>query len=130
MNRVPSGNFQIWETETFSDARGKLGSINIESLPFISRRFFWLFDIPVGETRGNHGHFKSNQFVCCLSGFITIEVFPPAMASTLIELRAGESIFIPVRHWIRIAFHETASVCGVFADTEYDPTDVFDEPIA
>ena len=130
MNSVPLGNLQVWETEIYSDARGKLGSIDINNLPFVPKRFFWLFDIPLGETRGNHGHFISNQFVCCLSGFITIEVCPPAKTSTLIELRAGESIFIPVRHWIRIAFLELGSVCGVFADTDYDPTDVFDEPIA
>jgi hypothetical protein len=130
MNRISQGNWQVWKTQIFSDSRGKLGSIETKHLPFEPKRLFWLFEVSPGETRGNHGHFECNQFICCLSGHISLKICPPASASTVIELRAGESLFIPVRHWISISFQEAGTVCGVFADTDYDPTDVFDEPIA
>jgi len=129
MNRNRQGNWQVWQTEIFTDARGKLGSIEINKLPFAPKRLFWLFDVPLGETRGNHGHFKSNQFVCCFSGNINIEICAPALAPAFIVLCAGESIYVPVRHWMSIGFQQAGTVCAVFADTDYDPTDVFDEPI-
>lgn len=51
------------------DLRGVLSFAEIEqSLPFIPKRYFVIFDVPSQEVRGEHAHRTLHQFLVCVKG--------------------------------------------------------------
>lgn len=53
----------------FLDARGALtvGQIG-DGLPFVPRRYFLIFDVPMGQLRGAHAHRSMHQLLVCVRG--------------------------------------------------------------
>ena len=52
-----------------SDRKGNLTVVqNGETLPFDVKRVYYLYDVPGGESRGAHAHYKDSQFRIAASG--------------------------------------------------------------
>ena len=54
------------------DRRGELTFAEVGAhLPFTPKRYFSIFDVPEGATRGGHAHRTLHQFIVCLRGSVT-----------------------------------------------------------
>ncbi len=128
-----SSNFEdygIIEVDQVRDSRGLLKVLQSSKIPFPVRRIFWITDVPESEIRGKHGHFETQQLLCAISGRITLEVFPPyAHASLSFNLSEREAFFLPPGHWVSMIFSSPSDILMVAADRDYNPSDVFSEPI-
>ena len=130
MSKLIDSFFQGPMLKSHMDKRGNLAVLNFRDIPFEPKRLFWISNVPCGTSRGHHGHHKGKQFLVCQEGQTQIKVWPPrAEKATEISLVAGDNFFLPAEHWIEMKFMTEGTVLLVIADREYDPRDLFTEPI-
>ena len=112
------------------DSRGVLKVLQGSNFPFTVKRIFWITDVPKFEVRGKHGHFETQQLLFSILGRITLEVIPPnGLESIIVTLDGREAFYLPPGHWVSMVFSTPDDILMVAADREYDPTDVFLEPL-
>ena len=58
----------IQKIKSFTDERGNLLPIEFSQLDFDPKRIFVVNDVPVGDVRGNHAHYKTKQYLICTKG--------------------------------------------------------------
>ena len=114
---------------THSDERGGLGVAEFANLPFIPRRFFWLFGVTAGETRANHGHRECDQFVFVQQGSVSGFTLDSAGGRFDFSLDVAEFVYVPVRHWLQLSEFSPNSVIGVLASHPFDAEEYIDSPL-
>ena len=66
---------RIIDLKKIQDPRGNLtpieGGVDV---PFEIKRIFYLYDVPGGESRGAHAHYKDSQFLIAASGAFEVMV--------------------------------------------------------
>jgi dTDP-4-dehydrorhamnose 3,5-epimerase-like enzyme len=110
------------ELEKFSDPNGSLTPIEGERhVPFIIRRAFYFYDVPVGENRGRHAHRQQHQVVTCLAGGFDV-LLDDATRHQLVHLsRPWRALYVPPLLWTSQVNFDGGTVGLVLA------SDVFDE---
>jgi len=108
----------------YSDERGSLVPVDISSLPFVPKRFFYVTNVPSGFIRGEHGHFKCKQYYICLAGRIEVTVYD-GFKEEKFMLISGESIFIDKGVWSSEKFTDRSDVLLVMCSEKYDQKDYF-----
>jgi len=63
-----NADIQILEIPKIQDRRGNLSVIEGMTIPFVSKRVYYLYDVPSGSKRGGHAHKKQQEFLIALSG--------------------------------------------------------------
>lgn len=107
----------------FKDQRGSLGVAELRSLVrFPVERLFWINDVPPHALRGGHAHKLCNQFMICLSGRISIEVYDGDVEQT-VSLPAGCGVHIPPAIYATERFEQPSSLLAVLCDLPYDKND-------
>jgi oxalate decarboxylase/phosphoglucose isomerase-like protein (cupin superfamily) len=116
------------DLSSFADHRGRLATIDLSSeVPFVVRRVFWIFDVPVGTSRGGHAHKACSQFVVCGSGGAVLTISNSGVQTT-VRLKAGSGILIPPMTFLEIVFEQECSLVLVFCDKPYDSGDyIYDQ---
>lgn len=116
-------DLQVKSFKQFRDERGVLVPMEIASLiPFALARFFWVFDVPVGISRGAHAHRKCHQFYVCASGAISVEAYDGESEAKL-HLTAGDGLYVPPPIFTTEIFEERNSILLVFCDRLYEAED-------
>ena len=60
---------KLFEQHIYGDERGKLISIEERrNVPFSIKRAFFIYDVPHDQTRGEHAHVKTKQYISALNG--------------------------------------------------------------
>lgn len=106
------------------DLRGRLVAGEFgPQIPFTSKRFFMVFDVPGKEVRGEHAHHRCQQFLICIRGSISV-VVDDGTTSEEIELREPSlGLFVPAMTWaVQFKYSEDA-VLLVFASEHYGADD-------
>lgn len=112
------------------DSRGILKVLQGSEIPFPVKRIFWITDVPEFEVRGKHGHYEGKQLLFSILGNITLEIMPPNSSNTIkVTLNGQESFFLPPKHWVSMTFSSPDDILMIAADRDYDPNDVFLEPL-
>lgn len=62
----------IIEIHSHADARGALSVVENGFLPFDIRRVYYLYGVPIGAIRGEHGHKRLEQLIICMHGRVDI----------------------------------------------------------
>src|SRR6266496_945185 len=63
------GAVRLYELPLIQDRRGSLSYAQYdETLPFLPKRCFVVFDVAEGQTRGGHAHRTVHQFLICVKG--------------------------------------------------------------
>lgn len=114
---------KIMDVACFSDARGRLGVIEDSSLPFDIKRIYYLFDIPMGAVRGEHGHKKLEQFMICMNGVCEVTFNDGTRQYTFTLDTPSQGILVPPGLWRSIKFKEPSSVLCVLASQPYEDND-------
>lgn len=112
--------------KTFHDKRGNLAVINFNELPFIPVRLFFVNNVPKHSIRGEHAHFKTEQYLICYSGEILVYTFDGNEEKKTI-LYAGDFIFIDKMIWSSIKYLTNNCVLLVLANTPYDKSDYIED---
>ena len=118
-----------------ADERGTLtaGEYPV-SLPFEVRRFFLVKDVPTGDTRGNHAHWKCHQLLVCTAGRVEVIIRARDGSKTVINLdNADRGLHIPPLVWAQQRYLTPDAMLLVFASHEYENSDYirdFEEYVA
>src|SRR5262245_32755466 len=114
----------------FSDPRGVLVPIELlQSIPFKVVRFFWIYNVPAGATRGSHAHKACHQYMTCAVGSVQVDAFD-GQAERVITLTAGQAVHVPPAILTAERFHTLESVLMVFCDRPFEADDYLDDRAA
>ena len=111
--------------ENFSDNRGDLRPLDFDRLPFLPKRLFIVSNVPKGETRGCHAHFKTRQFLICLEGEIEV-ILDDGKTKSSITLTPAEGVYVPELVWDSQIFKTDNDILLVLASTHYNKSDYID----
>lgn len=117
---------RVYTLEIHTDMRGSLIAGEFSSnkdLPFIPKRYFVLFDIPTKKVRGEHAHKKSEQFLICINGSVSIMVDDGKKRAEIILDKKNKGLYIPPKIWAsQYNFSENAVLLCLASD-KYDSSD-------
>lgn len=100
---------------------------NNTDIPFETKRIFYLYDIPGGESRGAHAHKECHQLLIAASGSFEV-LLDDGNAKRLIQLnRPFMGLHIPPGVWASEINFSSGSICLVLASHEYDEADYLRE---
>ena len=109
----------------FSDLRGKLtaGELPGEAVPFEMRRWFFVYDVPSREVRGEHAHRVCHQFLICVSGQVRVAVDDGENRGDAVLDAPTVGLYVPPRVWASQYRYDPSAVLLVLASHPYDPDD-------
>lgn len=119
---VPGVRF--YALRAFEDMRGSLavGEIH-QDLPFAPKRFFYVYNVPSREVRGEHAHKECQQFLLCVSGSCRVLVDNGAQRQEFTLDSPSKGLFMPSMVWGTQYQYSPDAVLLVFASHAYDPED-------
>lgn len=119
MKHIP----RLIDRNCFRDKRGGLCVLEGDDLPFAIQRVYYLFDVPFGAIRGEHGHKKLEQLIICMNGICDITLNDGYRSYEYRLERPTEVLYIPAGMWRQLHFREPSTVCCVLASAPYDKED-------
>src|SRR5512132_2038409 len=103
-----------------SESRGSLTFGEYDAhLPFIPRRFFLVFDVPAGETRGRHAHHRVTQALVCTSGRVVVAVDDGQRRDEIMLDSPARALVVPPLVWATQTF-AAGAVLLVLCSESYD----------
>lgn len=109
-----------------SDPRGNLSFIESNRhIPFDIKRVYYLYDVPGGESRGEHGHRELQQLILALSGSFEIELDDGENKVSYVLNRSYQGLYVPPMMWRKLYNFSSGSVCMVLASEFYSEDDYF-----
>jgi hypothetical protein len=123
-NRTTVFDCSILHLPKIETIRGNITSINnLKEIPFSTKRIFFLFDIPGGESRGAHAHKECHQFLIAASGSFEV-LLDDGSSKKMVQLnRPFMGLHILPGIWASEMNFSSGSICLVLASHEYDETD-------
>lgn len=105
------------------DARGSLGVIEQADLPFQVQRVYYLFDVPIGAVRGEHGHKQLEQLMICMHGRLEVTLNDGSGQFHFTLDTPASALHVPPGLWRSLKFLEPGTVVCVLASRPYEKND-------
>ena len=114
----------LHQMNRFKDMRKNLsvGEFS-KDIPFEPKRYFLVFNVPSEKTKGEHAHYKCQQFLICVKGCCAVVVDDGKSQSELILDSPDVGIYLPPLTWGIQYKYSSDPVLLVFASENYDPID-------
>ena len=96
---------------------------NNKEIPFITKRIFYLYDIPGGESRGAHAHKECHQFLIAASGSFEVKLNDGKVIKTVMLNQPYKGLHIPPGIWASEVNFSSGSICLVLASHNYEEND-------
>jgi len=112
----------VQSLEKFDDERGCLFPFDFSKIPFSPKRLFVVSEVPKGEKRGNHAHYKTEQFLICLKGKIEVLLYQNGIERSVI-LHPMQGVYVANLVWDSQVFKTGKDILLVLASTDYDRDD-------
>jgi len=107
-----------------TDMRGSLIALEFGAgLPFTPKRFFTVYDVPTRDVRGEHAHYRCEQFLICLNGSVRAITDDGSTRTEHLLDAPNVGLYMPPMTWGTQYAYSSDAVLAVFASHEYDPTD-------
>lgn len=117
-----------------SQRKGDISVVeNSITVPFDTKRVYYLYDVPGGVDRGGHAHKELKQLIVAASGCFTVELDDGSVKRTVTLNRPYQGLYVVPGIWRVLKDFSSGSVCLVLASEKYDPQDYirnYDEFIA
>jgi len=119
-SKLPGGS-RLIRLPNVADRRGILAyaTSGIE-IPFPVVRVFWIYDVPINQSRGGHAHRVCSEVVFAVKGSFTMCVDDGHGRS---EVRIDDptlGILVPANVWCELRDFEPDTVLAVLASHPYD----------
>lgn len=110
--------------EQKGDRNGHITAVNNNiEIPFETKRIFYLYDIPGGESRGAHAHKECHQFLVAASGSYEVLLDDGKTKRQVLLNRPDIGLHIPPGIWASEINFSSGSICLVLASQEYNEAD-------
>lgn len=107
-----------------SDRKGNITVIeNGETVPFDTKRVYYLYDVPGGESRGAHAHKALYQLIIAASGSFTVTLDDGENKKTYTLNRPYQGMLVKPGLWRDLDNFSSGSVCLVLSSEKYDAED-------
>ena len=117
-----------------SQRKGDISVVeNSITVPFDTKRVYYLYDVPGGVDRGGHAHKELKQLIVAASGCFTVELDDGSVKRTVTLNQPYQGLYVVPGIWRVLKDFSSGSVCLVLASEKYDPQDYirnYDEFIA
>jgi UDP-2-acetamido-3-amino-2,3-dideoxy-glucuronate N-acetyltransferase len=108
----------------FVDARGKLSFGELGgSLPFAPARYFLVYDVPVGKSRGGHAHRSCEQYMIAVSGSVRVTLDDGLSRNEHVLDRPDLGLHVPAWIWGEQNYLTEDARLLVLASEPYDLVD-------
>jgi oxalate decarboxylase/phosphoglucose isomerase-like protein (cupin superfamily) len=116
---------KIIQLPKFLDARGNLSFIEeVNHIPFLIKRAFWIYDVPGGEERGGHAYKENEEFIVALSGSFDVVLDDgKGLVQTFHLNRSYYGLYVPNMIWRQMTNFSTNSLAMILASRPYDAND-------
>jgi hypothetical protein len=116
---------QIIQLPKIQDPRGNLTFIEgNRHIPFTINRVYWIYDVPGGQTRGGHAHYKLEEFIISLSGSFDVVIDNNGSERKTYSLnRSYFGLYVPNMIWRHLENFSTNSVCLILSSLRYSEED-------
>lgn len=88
----------ITELVSHVDQRGELTVLDLNKVPFVPARLFYVQNSPKGQVRGNHAHRINKQYLICTQGAIEVRLHDGRQVSQFM-LGYGHAVFVNTLVW-------------------------------
>lgn len=114
---------EIIDIPKINNAKGNIGVVENDTIPFDVKRVYYLFDVPSGAKRGGHAHKKLKQVLIAISGSFDV-VLKDGKSKEIITLnRPDKGLLIENNIWRELEKFSSGSVCLVLASEEFSEAD-------
>ena len=103
------------------------------TVPFETKRVYYLYDVPGGVSRGGHAHKNLRQLIVAVSGSFTVVLDDGHVKRSFVLNRPYMGLYVVPGIRRVLEDFSSGSVCLVLASEKYDPEDYirdYDEFIA
>lgn len=118
---------RLIEVPKIQDRRGNLSVIEGATIPFVSKRVYYLYDVPSGSKRGGHAHKEQQEFLIALSGSFDVILKDGKSSQTVTLNKPNLGLLIVDEIWRELRNFSSGAVCLVLASDEFDEEDYIRE---
>lgn len=103
---------------------GKITPIhNSQTIPFDIERVFYVYDIPMGKSRGAHAHKSCHEILIAVSGSFEVELDDGENKRVVFLNRPMTGLHIPPGIWATEQNYSSGAVCLVLTSEGYEEED-------
>ena len=115
---------KIIDLPKIHDPRGNLSFVeNGRPIPFVTRRVYWIYDVPGGEVRGGHAYKELQEFFIAISGSFDVVLNDGQNTKVATLNRSYFGLYVPNMIWRRLENFSTNAVCLILASMPYKEDD-------
>ena len=96
---------------------------NGNNIPFDVKRIYYLYDIPGGESRGGHAHYKLDQYIIAASGAFDVLLDDGNNNKKFTLNTPNMALHIVPGLWRELNNFSSGSICLVLASNKFDEKD-------
>ena len=104
---------------------GSLSFIEQDIIPFLIKRVYYLYDVPINGERGGHAHKNLSQVLFALNGSFEIIIDDGTNKKTILLNSPNTGLFIPSGIWREMKKFTKNSICMVVASDIYKESDYY-----
>ena len=93
------------------------------TVPFDTKRIYYLYDVPGGVNRGGHAHKALEQLIVAASGSFTVVLDDGSVKRSFVLNRPYLGLYVVPGIWRVLEDFSSGSVCLVLASEKYDAND-------
>src|SRR5262249_14233420 len=103
------------------DPRGSLCYAEYgKELPFVPMRYFVVFDVPPGQTRGGHAHRRVHQFLVCVRGSCVVSTDDGHNREDFVLDSPSRGLHLPPLVWASQRDHSSDAILLVLSSEVYE----------
>lgn len=107
-----------------SNRKGDISVVeNGITVPFDTKRVYYLYDVPGGVDRGGHAHKALEQLIVAASGSFTVVLDDGCVKRSFVLNRPYMGLYVVPGIWRVLEDFSSGSVCLVMASEKYDADD-------
>ncbi len=121
---MPTLDIKLINLPKITDLRGNLTVAEGSGIvPFDTKRAYWVYDVPGGESRGGHAHKRLRQVVVALSGSFHVTLDNGSERRTVLLNHPWQGLVIETNTWRTLDDFSSGAVCLVLASEHYEEDD-------
>lgn len=116
-------DIELVDIPKIKNAKGNIGVIELDVVPFDIKRVYYLYDVPGGAKRGGHAHKELRQMLVALSGSFDVVLKDGKKKQVVTLNKPDRGLLITSNIWRELENFSSGAVCMVVASAAYSEDD-------